>query len=197
MINMVLILKPWRCFTGEECIKFKPGVNLIVGDQGSGKSSLFQAIQLRGMKKHASWKLPPIDEVPAIIDFRGGPIQSFIFDFEHDSYRTKPFFDGDTMFHVNAMHRSHGEMVVAMFKTLEEIDKPIFVLVDEPDMALSIRSCLRLVRIFKHVAELGGQVIATAHNPVVIGGFEEVYSIEHGEWMPSQKYIDTQMEPVV
>ncbi len=194
MLENVLILKPWRCFTGEEVIHFKPGVNLIVGDQGSGKSSLFQAIQLRGMEKAASWKLPPISEVPALIDFRGDPIQSFVFDFEHDSYRTKPFFDDDFTFHLNAMHRSHGEMVVAMFKTLEEIDKPYFVLVDEPDMALSIRSCLRLVRIFKHVAELGGQVIATAHNPILIGGFEEVYSIEHGEWMPSQKYIDTQME---
>ena len=193
MLNMVLILKPWRCFTGEEVIKFRSGVNLIVGDQGSGKSSLFQAIQLRGMEETASWKLPPISEVPAIIDFRGDPIQSFIFDFEYDNYRTKPFFDGDAMFHVNAMHRSHGEMVVAMFKTLEEINKPMFVLVDEPDMALSIRSCLRLVRIFKHVADLGGQVVATAHNPVLIGGFDEVYSIEHGEWMPSQAYIDTQM----
>jgi len=146
------------------------------------------------MEKPASWKLPPRSEVPAIIDFRGDPIQSFIFDFEHDSYRTKPFFDNDTMFHLNSMHRSHGEMVVAMFKTLEEIDKPMFVMVDEPDMALSIRSCLRLIRIFKHVAELGGQVVATAHNPILIGGFEEVYSIEHKEWMPSQKYIDTQME---
>jgi predicted ATPase len=195
MINMVLVLKPWRCFTGEEVIHFRPGVNLIVGDQGSGKSSLFQAIQLRGMSKPASWKLPPIDEVPVMIDWQGDPMPSFAFDFEHDSYRTKPFFEGAFTFHLNSMHSSHGEMVVSMLKTLEEIDKPMFVLVDEPDMALSIRSCLRLVRLFKRVAELGGQVIATAHNPVLIGGFEEVYSIEHGEWMPSQKYIDTQMEP--
>lgn len=194
MLNMVLILKPWRCFTGEEVIHFRPGVNLIVGDQGSGKSSLFQAIQLRGMKKTKSWKLPPVADVPVVIDFRGDPVPVFAFDFEHDSYRTKPFFDDDMMFHVNSMHRSHGEMVVAIMSVLEEIDKPMFVLVDEPDMALSIRSCHRLVRTFKHVAKLGGQVVATAHNPVLIGGFEEVYSIEHGEWMPSQEFIDTQKE---
>jgi len=196
MLNIVLILKPWRCFTGEEVIRFRPGVNLIVGDQGSGKSSLFQAIQLRGMETPASWKLPPVDEVPVLIDYRGDPMPSFVFDFEHDSYRTKPFFDGDMMFHVNSMHRSHGEMVVAMLKSLEEIDKPMFVLVDEPDMALSIRSCLRLVRIFKHVVELGGQVVATAHNPILMSGFEEVYSIEHGKWMGSQHFIHTQMESV-
>ncbi len=170
MLENVLILKPWRCFTGEEVIRFKPGVNLIVGDQGSGKSSLFQAIQLRGMETPASWKLPPKADVPAIIDFRGDPMPSFVFDFEHDSYRTKPFFDGDFTFHLKSMHSSHGEMVLAMSKTLEEIDKPMFVLVDEPDMALSIRSCCRLVRIFKHVVELGGQVVATAHNPILIGG---------------------------
>jgi len=197
MINMVLVLKPWRCFTGEEVIHFRPGVNLIVGDQGSGKSSLFQAIQLRGMSTPASWKLPPKDEVPVMIDWQGDPVPVFAFDFEHDSYRTKPFFEGDFPFHLNAMHSSHGEMVVAMFDKLEETklaDMPMFVLVDEPDMALSIRSCLRLVRIFKRVAELGGQVIATAHNPILIGGFEEVYSIEHGEWMTSQKYMNTQVE---
>lgn len=194
MLNMALILKPWRCFTGEEVIHFRPGVNLIVGDQGSGKSSLFQAIQLRGMKKPASWNLPRVNDVPVIIEFQGDPIPAFVFDFEHDSYRTRPFFEDNMLFHVNTMHSSHGEMTLTMLKTLEDIDKPMFVLVDEPDMSLSIRSCLRLVRIFKHVAKLGGQIVATAHNPLLIGGFEEVYSIEHGKWMPSQEFIETQKE---
>ena len=192
MLETVLFLKPWRCFSGEEVIRFHSGVNLLVGDQGTGKSSLFQAIQLRGMKKPRSWNLPPADTVPVVIDYRGEAIPVFAFDFEQDNFRTKPFFEDDIEFHVGAMRSSHGEMVLAMLNGLELIDKPMMVLLDEPDMALSIQSCRRLVRIFNHVASLGGQVIATAHNPVVILSYEDVYSVEHGEWMSSKEYVDSQ-----
>lgn len=194
MLETVLIFKPWRCFSGEEVIRFRPGVNLLVGDQGTGKSSLFQAIQLRGMKKPKSWNLPPADTVPVAIDYRGKAIPVFAFDFEQDNFRTKSFFEDAIAFHVSAMRSSHGEMVLAMLNGLELIDKPMMVLLDEPDMALSIQSCRRLVRIFNHVADLGGQVIATAHNPVVILSYEDVYSIEHDKWMTSKEYVDSQMK---
>lgn len=194
MLKTVLLLKPWRCFTGEEVIRFRPGVNLLVGNQGTGKSSLFEAIQLRGMKKPKSLHLPPADTVPVVIDYQGDPIPVFAFDFERDNYRTKAFFEDDISFHVGAMHSSHGEMVLAMLQGLELIDKKMLVLFDEPDMALSIMSCRRLVRCFNHVADLGGQVIATAHNPIVILSYEQVYSVEHDKWMGGREYIDLQMK---
>ena len=194
MLNLVCILKPWRCFTGEEVIQFRPGVNLLVGNQGTGKSSLFEAIQIRGMKKPKGLHLPPADTVPVIIDFQGEAVPVFAFDFEHDNYRTKSFFEDDISFHVGAMRSSHGEMVLAMLRELELVDKKMLVLFDEPDMALSIKSCRRLVRCFNHVADLGGQVIATAHNPILILSYEQVYSVEHGKWMGGKEYIDLQME---
>jgi predicted ATPase len=49
-----------------------------------------------------------------------------------------------------------------------------------------------LVRAFQHVADVGGQVIATAHNPIVIAGFPEVYSLEHRRWMSSREFIESQ-----
>lgn len=192
MLNLVCVLKPWRCFTGEEVIQFRPGVNLLVGNQGTGKSSLFGAIQLRGMKKPKSLHLPP-DSVPVVIDFQGDAVPVFAFDFERDNFRTKAFFESDILFHISAMRSSHGEMVLAMLQELELIDKKMLVLFDEPDMALSIKSCRRLVRCFNHVAELGGQVIATAHNSVVIRSYEHVYSVEHGKWMGGKEYADLQM----
>ncbi len=194
MLKMVLILKPWRCFKGEEVIAFHPGVNLLVGDQGSGKSSLFQAIQLRGMKKPKSWNLPQSDTVPVVIDYQGEAIPVFAFDFEQDNYRTKSFFDGDIAFQVGAWRKSHGETVLAILGALELADKPMMVLLDEPDMALSIQSCRRLARIFNHVADMGGQVISTAHNPILILSYEDVYSVEHGKWMSSREYVDGQMK---
>jgi len=194
MLKTVCILKPWRCFSGEEVIQFRPGVNLLVGDQGTGKSSLFQAIQLRGMKKPKSWNLPQADTVPVVIDYQGKALPVFAFDFEQDNYRTKAFFEDDIEFHVGAMRKSHGETVLAMLGALELVDKPMIVLLDEPDMALSIQSCRRLARIFNHVVDLGGQVISTAHNPVVILSYEDVYSVEHEKWMSSKEYVDSQMK---
>jgi len=192
MLEAIHFLKPWRCFKGDEVIPFRAGVNLLVGDQGCGKSSLFQAIQVLGMKKPGSFHLPQKDSVPAILDYRGESSPVFAFDFEQDNFRIKSFFNGAMTFHIGAMFHSHGEMVMAMINMWLKIDKAMIVLVDEPDMALSIRSCYKLVRAFKHLAELGGQVIATAHNPVVIGGFDEVYSLEHQRWMPSSQFIETQ-----
>lgn len=194
MLDLVCVLKPWRCFKGGEVIQFRPGVNLLVGNQGTGKSSLFEAIQLRGMKKPKSLHLPPADSVPVIIAYQGEDIPIFAFDFERDNYRTKSFFEDDITFHIGAMRSSHGEMVLAMLNGLELIDKPIMILFDEPDMALSILSCRRLVRVFNHVANLGGQVIATAHNPIVILSYDDVYSVEHSKWMTSKEYVDSQVK---
>lgn len=193
MLETILFLKPWRCFTEDTAVEFRAGVNLLVGDQGTGKSSMFQAIQVCGMKKPRSWNLPSRESIPAMILYKGDAVPVFAFDFEHDNFRTKSWFDGDIGFHVAAMHNSHGQMVMAMIDAWLTADKTMIVLVDEPDMALSIRSCHKLVRAFKHVADLGGQVIATAHNPVVIVGFEEVYSLEHSCWMPSREFIETQV----
>jgi predicted ATPase len=191
MLETITFLKPWRCFQ-KETIKFHAGVNLLVGDQGTGKSSLFQAIQVEGMKKTYSWNLPLKDSIPAVIDYQGKATPVFAFDFESDNYRTKTWFGSEIGFHVASMHKSHGEMVTAIIDSWLRIDKPFIVLVDEPDMALSIRSCHKLVRAFQHVTDVGGQVIATAHNPIVIAGFDEVYSLEHRHWMPSGEFIESQ-----
>jgi len=190
MLETVIFLKPWRCFKEDEVIEFKLGVNLIVGDQGTGKSSLFQAIQVKGMKKPRSWNLPQTDSIPVEIVAKDIPV--FAFDFEHDSPRTKAWFDDDIDFHMKSMFHSHGQMVTAIIDAWLRIDKPWLVLVDEPDTALSIRSCHKLVRAFRHISFMGGQVIATAHNPIVIAGFEEVYSLDHHQWMPSQEFIASQ-----
>lgn len=190
MLKSIIFLKSWRCFKEHSIIEFRPGVNLLVGDQGTGKSSLFQAIQVCGIRGHRNVHLPK--DVPAIIDYEGEPIESFAFDFERDNYRTKSYFNDAVGFHIASMKHSHGEMVTAILNMLLEINKPKIILVDEPDMALSIRSCYRLIKIFQHIANQGGQVFATIHNPIVIAGFEKVYSLEHCRWISSQEFIKTQ-----
>lgn len=192
MLKSIKFTKKWRCFEEGFSISFRAGVNLLVGDQGTGKSSMFQALQVHGLKNPKSLRLPRKADVPMEFIYEGEPMPVLAFDFEKDNFRTKTWFDDSSMmFHASAMFVSHGEMVKAMMAQWECVDKPVFVLLDEPDMALSIRSCRQLVQSFKHVAEQGGQVVATAHNPVVIEAFE-VCSLEHKRWMPGREFIETQ-----
>ena len=44
MLNTLKFKENWRCFKAGDTFDFRPGVNLLVGDQGCGKSSLLQAI---------------------------------------------------------------------------------------------------------------------------------------------------------
>ena len=45
---------------------------------------------------------------------------------------------------------------------------------DEPDMALSIRSVNKLVKLFKLLIRKQNHIICSVHNPILINGFNEV-----------------------
>lgn len=194
MLKSIKFTDKWRCFEKGFSVMFRDGVNLLVGDQGTGKSSLYQALVVHGIQKPRGIKLPRKADVPLEFTRKGEPRPILAFDFEHDNFRTKTWFDDSMTFHVVSMFSNHGETVKALMGQWSEVDKPAFVLVDEPDMALSIRLCYRLADSFKHVATQGGQVVATAHNPIVIGEFAEVYSLEHRKWMSGSEFIETQKQ---
>ncbi|GMU26219.1 MAG: hypothetical protein AMXMBFR16_11240 [Candidatus Uhrbacteria bacterium] len=193
MLHCMLAKEDWRCFKKGDDFDFHPGVNLIVGDQGTGKSSMIQAIRAVGSKKDdhqgVGKKWAYFAELCRIASY----------DFEKDNFRTLSYFAGGdaTMFQVASMFKSHGEMVLTMLEGLIKFDRQgshmLFVL-DEPDMALSVRSIRRLAKIFKELADKGDQIIAAVHNPFLIWSQQDVYSIEHRKWMTSKEFIKTQTE---
>jgi len=87
---------------------------------------------------------------------------------------------------------SHGEASYAISKAVEKFDESL-IFFDEPDMALSIRSCNKLVNLFKRLSETK-QIIAAVHNPTVIAAFPEVLSLEHHCWMTSDQFIKSHEE---
>lgn len=195
MVETIEIVKDWRCFKAGQTFAFKnPGVNLLVGDQGCGKSSLLMLIQAcghSGKKQHKSImdveKLKKHGKLSV-----SGPCQSFAFDFEKDNFRTKSYFDYDKSFefHVASMWKSHGESSRALIQTLNQAGTPCVIFIDEPDTALSIKSIFMLERVLKGIAERGGQVIAAVHNPFLILAFDEVLSLEHRSWLTAREFVD-------
>jgi len=177
MIKSIRFKKDWRCFKEGDLFEFNPGVNLLVGDQGTGKSSLLSLFRTSLYNESDFRKL---------VDLKcDGTVELRLFDFERDNPRTRGYvkFAAD----VYMRYQSHGNCVLALFDVLDEQadTKKCFIL-DEPDMALSIRS---INKITAKLRATNHQVIAAVHNPFLIHAFQQVLSVEHKRWMTSEEFI--------
>jgi predicted ATPase len=189
MLTRVQFLREHRCFNRGRKIDFRAGVNLLVGDQGTGKSSLLNVLkaytdQRAGGNTHDTIRVSVAQE---------GSVLSY--DFERDNMRTLGhLLSGPAMrSQVSAMFSSHGETVNAILRSFDSarLEHPTLLLLDEPDMALSPRSARHLARTLQKLADGGHQIIAAVHNPIVIASQEYVLSLEHKRWMASRKFLST------
>lgn len=182
MIRNLKLVKSWRGLNPGFAIEFKPGMNVLVGDQGCGKSSVLDLLRSR---RH---------EVCLIEESAGTKVLAY--DFEKDNTRTATAFAEDINLgiQVQTLFVSHGQASVL---TLADIFKrtkgPSTVLLDEPDMGLSIRSCRAVSGYLSAATQAGHQVIASIHSPIIILDQTEVYSLEHKQWMNSSDFVRSQM----
>lgn len=193
MLSSITFAKNFRCFKADERIDLRPGINLLVGDQGAGKSSLLALLRGYGGDRKALSAMS-VEEARSTVKVAstGDRFKSFGFDFEKENPRTLPgLTDQGTFFQIGSFFRSHGEMVKAIIASLEEAatKEPHLVAFDEPDAGLSPRSAVELLRIMRLVTASGGQVIASVHNPILMLGVPEVLSLEHRRWMTGREFL--------
>ena len=169
----IIFKQDWRCFKKDQKFEFRKGINLLVGDQGTGKSSLLKLIF--ESKKHQD-----IIKINCKEKFK-----TAFLDFEKQNPRTEKRID--TIFQIASIFSSHGETVNSILHSIKKLEEDI-VLMDEPDMALSIRSILKLVKLFKEL-ETNKTIITSAHNPYLIEPFD-VLSLEHRKWMSGKEFIE-------
>jgi len=177
MIESVEFVKDWRCFKKGDVFEFNPGINLLAGDQGCGKSSLLTLLKNEGFLNEFK-----NDMVATVVAPPG--TQTYYMDFEKGSIRS---MDADMAAArgialgavVANMWSSHGESVRATLKQMPKA-KGAVILNDEPDMALSIRSIKLLYSwLQEHVKSYKQQIIVSCHNPYLMELVGEVYSLEH------------------
>ena len=189
LLAEVRLKKEYRCFAEGQVLGFRPGVNLLVGEQGAGKSSLLSVVRRMGDRLEMTREQA---RETIAITAQACPMHSF--DFEKENTRTQSYFGDNIGFQVASMFSSHGETTNAMLalfcKEFTSEKEPSLILLDEPDMALSPRSAHLLAKIFAGIGASGHQVIASVHNPIVIASQEEVLSLEHGKWMSSEAFLD-------
>lgn len=189
-IEKAKIASQHRCFKKGQKFVFRD-ITAIVGDQGCGKSTLLKGLQAQD--KFLNLLLTPLG-------LKG--VNSYYFDSEHMNPRTTDpnlytkangedkgiGYTGSIM----SRFKSHGEVLKVYTVDCLKKAKDSVILLDEPESGLSLKNQYKLWVEIKAASERGCQVILATHSLVIIQSVEDVLSLEHGKWMKSDVFVNTQ-----
>ena len=174
-----------------EGIDLDPGATFLVGENGSGKSTIVEAVAVayglspEGGSRQARHSTRP-SESPLSewlrlqrgvganrwgFFLRAETMHSFYTYLEENPSTRAP----DVPFH----EMSHGESFLAILES--RFDEPGFYCLDEPEAALSFQSTLALMAVLQRIVDDGGQVLCATHSPV-LAALPGARILEVGEW---------------
>ncbi len=179
-----------------EVLEFETPVTLLVGENGTGKSTLLEAMaHVCGIHL---WR------EPAFFRKKSSPFEDQLFRYikpEWSEARVVGSYFGSAFFHDFARmvdewayadpgqlkyfggksltSQSHGQSLLSFFKARYQI-KGLY-LVDEPETALSPRSQLELLRLLGEAAKFGlAQFIIATHSPILMTcAGATIFSFDH------------------
>jgi len=138
---------------------------MLAGENGSGKSTLLHSIAyaLRGENTDGYvYKLDPGAVTPG---------RAYLFDAEHHNPRVQLdlFKDQPEMLEFLKM-ASHGQVMLSMFKeTFPKLPEGTILLLDEPEMALSVSNQHRILKMLKELVDQKNfRIVCATHSPVLI-----------------------------
>ncbi|MEO9325106.1 AAA family ATPase [Nocardioides sp. C4-1] len=172
-----------------EGLDLPKGVTFLVGENGTGKSTLVEAIAIayglspEGGSTHSSHstRVTESDLGRALTLRRGiGASRWGFFLRAETMHGWYTYLDSvgsarDPVFH----EMSHGESFLAVFRS--RFDSPAFYCLDEPEAALSFSSTLGAMAALHDVAAAGGQVLCATHSPVLCS-LPGATILEVGDW---------------
>jgi predicted ATPase len=173
----------------EQGLDLSPGVTLLVGENGSGKSTIIEAVAMafglapeggtRNVHEGTRATESPLNGWITLEKSAGAPHWGFFLRAEtmhgyftrHEEYAV----GRDPRFH----EMSHGESFLALLET--RFDSPGFYCLDEPEAALSFSAQLALVGTLHDVATRGGQILCATHSPL-LAALPGASLLEVGAW---------------
>jgi predicted ATPase len=173
-----------------EGLDLDPGVTFLVGENGSGKSTIVEGVAIayglspEGGSRQARHRTraseSPLSDWLRIQRGVGASSWGFFLRAEtmHSFYtylEENPTKAPEPRYH----EMSHGESFLALLET--RFDDPGFYCLDEPEAALSFSSTLSLIAVLHRIADEGGQVLCATHSPV-LAALPGARILEVGEW---------------
>ncbi|WP_245580302.1 AAA family ATPase [Arthrobacter castelli] len=154
-------------------LELDDGVTFLVGENGTGKSTLVEAVAASyGLgpeggtihsAHHTHRSESPLDDWITLVRRPGAPKWGFFLRAEtmHGYYTFQHNLEGGHDFH----RMSHGESFLSVAGTY--LTTTGFYCLDEPEAALSFSSTLALMGILADLAANGSQVLCATHSPVL------------------------------
>ena len=166
-----------RALANQGRLEFHPQVTFFVGENGTGKSTLLEAIaDIRKLDKEGgsknfrdNWE-PYAELRPYLTQGRSGyPAEEFFlraesfYNLSHsiDHYQAAHAYGGRSL-----LERSHGEGFLALISNRLE-GKGLY-LFDEPEAALSVQSQFTAMAFMKRLCSLHSQFIIATHSPILL-----------------------------
>lgn len=173
----------------QEGLELLPGVTMLVGENGTGKSTLVEAVAMafglaaeggtRNVQDGTRPTESPLHQWIRLERAAGAPRWGFFLRAEtmHGYFtRHESFSAGrDPRFH----EMSHGEAFLEILRT--RFDSPGLYCLDEPEAALSFSAQLALVGTLHELAAAGGQVLCATHSPL-LAALPGARILEVGPW---------------
>lgn len=155
-----------------ENLEIGAGVTFFVGENGSGKSTLVEAVAIRaglnpeGGSHNLTFETRPSEsELHRFLDLAWYRRPSAAFFLRAETfYNTATAYEGVD---IGGFHeRSHGESFLDAVQAL--VRPGAFVVMDEPESALSVMGQLKLMRLFYDLVGTGSQFLVATHSPILL-----------------------------
>lgn len=195
----ITIKKDFRKLKEGEIYIFDNPVNIIVGDNGSGKSTILTLLRSYLLRKNllkteSNYLKKEIREFEEVCDIEG--LDQFDNYYEYDAeVDTGKLMDMDTMIEFDGIFTSKmssGEGdVYQLNKLLTEVQKTKnnLILLDEMDKGLSLKQRLTYPTILKLAAlKFDSFIIAISHGESLLNEFDSVLSMTSKKWVKSNEY---------
>lgn len=174
-----------------EGLELPPGVTVLVGENGSGKSTVMEILaQACGLSPQGGSAIAQFrtrdsepDLSPHLLAERGAlrPRWSYFLraDTMHQLYSYLEDNPSPRRPPERLHQLSHGEGFLEILHT--RASEPGFYLMDEPDAPLSFTACLSLVALLHDLVKAGSQAIVATHSPI-IAAVPGATILELGDW---------------
>jgi predicted ATPase len=187
-----------------EEIKLDRRVTLLAGENGSGKSTILEAVAEAIGFAEEGGELERMGELPAVPhDVLGGALAPILTSTKpRNGYylRAESFFNiarlidrddrvaiyGDVPMH----QQSHGESFLAL--AANRFGRDGLYLLDEPEAALSVPGELALLAVIARAASAGAQFVVATHSPILLACPQaRIYELD-GSGVTTPEYDDLQ-----